>query len=82
MVDAAADYIQAEEFKQVFSIGGVVTVPDSTKYKYIHLKKSGGEEVRICNLGIFTCPCSNYIGYRDTSVDASYAFDFTATEEA
>ena len=74
--------MQADEFKNVFYSGGVVNVPDSTKYKYIHLSVSNSEEVRICNIGVFTCPCSNYMGSRDTSVDASYTFDFTATSEA
>ena len=65
----------------MFTMGGVVSVSDPGDYQYIHLAVNNQEEIRICNIGVFTCPCSNYIGYRDVSSDVSLTFDFTATQD-
>ena len=61
-------------------MGGVANCASSEKYKYVHLRIEDTEEVRICNIGVFTCPCSNYIGYRTGSTAISLPFDFTGTD--
>ena len=80
-VEGSADSDKANTFRDMFKMGGVVTCSDTGKFKYIHIAVNMDEEIRICNIGVFTCPCSNYIGYRDGSSDVSLTFDFTATSD-
>ena len=48
------------------------------KYQYVHISTMAeDDEVRLCHVGIFTCPCSNYIGYRETEITESITVDLS-----
>ena len=63
---------------------GGTTICDAgnDKYQYIHISTMAeDDEIRLCYVGIFTCPCSNYIASRETEITESLTFDFSESNE-
>ena len=63
--------------------GTTVCANADDTYQYIHISANQwNDELCLCGVGIFTCPCSNYIGYRENDISESIEVDFRTSDQA